>query len=97
MKRLTTLLTLASLLLIPLAVHAGGGGGKAPEALNKKIDLEPLSGLNRLVAEMYNENLWLYAAVCTVLMAVVGVAIAFGTDIILKAVGMEVHKIEHKE
>jgi hypothetical protein len=39
----------------------------------------------------------LYAIYCTVLMAVVGIIIAYVTDIVLKSLGMEVHKIEHKE
>jgi len=78
-------------------VCAASEGLDIPEALDRKVSLEGLSGLNRFFASTYNDNLTLYAVICTVIMAVVGVVIAFGTDMILKAMGMEVHKIEHKE
>jgi energy-converting hydrogenase Eha subunit E len=61
------------------------------------VDLANLSGLNYLFASWYNDSIWLYATVATVLMGVVGLAIAFGTDVILKMIGMEVSKIEHHE
>lgn len=81
---------------LPIWAWAGGGGEKATK-LERKVDLANLSGLNYLFASWYNDSIWLYAAVATVLMGVVGLAIAFGTDIILKMIGMEVSKIEHHE
>ncbi|MBI5115408.1 hypothetical protein HZA56_02945 [Candidatus Poribacteria bacterium] len=76
---------------------AASEGLDVPEALEKKVPLENLSGISLFFAKTYNENLWLYAIYCTVLMATVGMVIALGTDVILKAIGMDVHKIEHKE
>jgi hypothetical protein len=67
------------------------------EALEKKIDLTKLTGLNYFFASWYNDNMWLYAIIVTVLMGVIGLLIALVTDIILKMIGMEVHKIEHHE
>jgi ABC-type phosphate/phosphonate transport system permease subunit len=67
------------------------------EALQKKIDVAKLTGLNYFFASWYNDNMWLYAIIVTVLMGVVGLLIALVTDIILKMIGMEVHKIEHHE
>jgi len=67
------------------------------EALQKKIDVAKLSGLNYFFASWYNDNMWLYAIIVTVLMGVIGLLIALVTDIILKMIGMEVHKIEHHE
>ena len=67
------------------------------EALEKKVDLSKLSGLNYFFASWYNDNMWLYAIIVTVLMGVIGGIIAFVTDIFLKMVGMDVHKIEHHE
>jgi ABC-type phosphate/phosphonate transport system permease subunit len=67
------------------------------EALEKKVDLTKLSGLNHFFASWYNDNMWLYAILVTVIMGVVGLLIALVTDIILKMIGMEVHKIEHHE
>ena len=67
------------------------------EALEKKIDVTKLTGLNYFFASWYNDNMWLYAIIVTVLMGVIGLLIALVTDIILKMIGMEVHKIEHHE
>ena len=73
------------------------GAAEKAEALNKKIDLAKLSGLNYFFASWYNDNMWLYAIMVTVLMGVIGLLIALVTDIILKMIGMEVHKMEHHE
>jgi hypothetical protein len=67
------------------------------EALEKKVNLANLSGINYLFAKWYNENMWLYAIIVTVLMGGVGMLIALVTDVILKMIGMEVSKIEHHE
>ena len=67
------------------------------EALQKKVDLSKLSGINYFFASWYNDNMWLYALIVTVLMGLIGLFIALVTDIILKMIGMEIHKIEHHE
>jgi len=95
-KRLFAIIVNLYLFTLPSLLWAGEGLD-VPEALDKKIPLEALSGLNLFFAKTYNENLWTYAIYCTVLMGVVGMVIALGTDVILKAIGMETHKIEHKE
>ena len=92
------LLTTALILqILPWVALAGGEGLDVPEALEKKVPLESLSGISLFFAKLYNENLWLYAVVCTALMAALGMAIALGTDVLLKAMGMDTQKIEHKE
>ncbi|MEW5700698.1 MAG: hypothetical protein AB1792_00490, partial [Candidatus Zixiibacteriota bacterium] len=58
---------------------------------------EGLSGLHLFLCRLYNENLWLYAIICTLLMATVGIAIAYVTDLLLRAMGMDVTRIEHRE
>jgi hypothetical protein len=73
------------------------GAAEKAEALEKKIDVTKLTGLNYFFASWYNDNMWLYAIIVTVLMGVIGLLIALVTDVILKMVGMEVHKIEHHE
>lgn len=96
MKRLR--IVIFNLLLLGLPVWAWAGGGrKAATKLEHKVDLANLSGLNRLLASWYNDSIWLYALVVTVLMGVIGLIIALGTDVILKMIGMEVSKIEHHE
>jgi len=100
MKRLRhfrTILIVFILQIIPRIVLAGGEGLDIPEALEKKVPLEGLSGVQLIFSKIYNENLWLYAGLCVVLMAAVGGLIAVSTDVILKALGLEVEKIEHKE
>ena len=81
---------------VPRLALAAGTAEKA-ELLEREVPLEELSGISLFFARTYNDNLWLYAIYCTVLMAVVGVIIAFATDLCLKAMGMEVDKIEHLE
>ena len=61
------------------------------------MDLANLSGINHFFAGWYNDNLWVYATIVTVLMGVMGFVIALVTDVILKMIGMEVSKIEHHE
>ena len=73
------------------------GAAEKAEALEKKIDVTKLAGLNYFFASWYNDNMWLYAIIVTVLMGVIGLLIALVTDIILKMIGMEVHKMEHHE
>jgi hypothetical protein len=89
---------ICNLLLLSLPVWAwASGGGKAEPALIRKVDLSNLSGVNYWFAHWYNDNIWLYALIVTVLMGVIGLAIALVTDVILKMIGLEVSKIEHHE
>ena len=97
MKRLQVILFNFLLLLVPGALAWAGEGLDIPEELGKKVDLTKLTGINYFFAHWYNDNIWLYAIVVTLLMGLLGLAIALVTDIILKVIGMEVHKIEHHE
>jgi len=95
-KRLLVIIFNLILLSVPSALV--WAAAEKAEALEKKIgNLDQLSGLNRLFATWYNDNMWLYAIIVTALMGVIGMLIALVTDIILKIIGMEVHKIEHHE
>jgi hypothetical protein len=96
LKRLWIIIVNLMVVSLPVLSWAGGGGGKV-EKLYHKVDLTNLTGLNYLFAKWYNDNLWLYAIIVTVLMGVIGLIIAVVTDVILKMVGMEVSKIEHHE
>jgi hypothetical protein len=96
LKRLWIIIFNLLLLGLPVLAWASGGGEKATK-LERKIDLANLSGINHVFASWYNDNLWLYATVATVLMGVIGLAIALVTDVILKMIGLEVSKIEHHE
>ena len=95
MKRVWVIIINLILLSVPGALV--WAAAEKAEALEKKVDLTKLTGLNYFFASWYNDNMWLYAIIVTVLMGVVGLLIALVTDIFLKMVGMEVHKIEHHE
>ncbi len=97
MKRLGIILFNFLLLMVPSALVWGGEGLEIPEELGKKVSLANLGWFNYFFAKWYNENLWVYAIITTVLMGVVGLIIAMSTDVILKMIGMEVSKIEHHE
>jgi hypothetical protein len=67
--------------------------GKVPD----KINLENLHGLTLWLVGLYNDQRIVYAIVVTLIMAIVGISIAFVADIILKAFGLQVTKITHHE
>ena len=96
MKHLYVIICNLLLLGLPVLAWASGGGEKATK-LERKVDLANLTGINYLVASWYNDNIWLYALIVTVVMGVLGLAIALVTDVILKMIGLEVHKLEHHE
>ena len=95
MKRLCVIIFNFLLLMVP-GTLVWAAAEKA-EPLEKKIDLAKLTGLNYFFASWYNDNMWFYAIMVTVLMGVIGLLIALVTDVILKMIGMEVHKMEHHE
>jgi hypothetical protein len=95
-KKFSAIILNFLLLAVPALVWAGEGLD-VPEELGKKVDLANLSGINHFFAQWYNENLWVYATIVTALMGLLGLAIALVTDVILKMIGMEVHKMEHHE
>jgi hypothetical protein len=96
LKKLSVILLNFFLLSLPTLLWAAEGLD-VPEELGRKVDLTNLGGINYFFAKWYNDNLWVYAIIVTVLMGVMGLVIALGTDVILKMVGMETHKIEHHE
>jgi ABC-type phosphate/phosphonate transport system permease subunit len=95
-KRYTVLILNFFFLAVSSTLAFAEGVAKA-EPLQKTIDLAKLSGLNYFFASWYNDNMWLYAIMVTVIMGVIGLLIALVTDVILKMIGMEVHKMEHHE
>ena len=95
MKRFWVIIFNLVLLGVPSALV--WAAAEKAEALEKKVDVTKLSGINYFFASWYNDNMWLYALIVTVLMGVVGMLIAVVTDVFLKMIGMEVHKIEHHE
>ena len=97
MKRLGVIIFNFFLLTVPGTLLWAGEGLDVPEELGNKVSLANLSGINYFFAHWYNDNLWAYAGMVTLLMGLLGLAIALVADVILKMIGMEVHKIEHHE
>jgi hypothetical protein len=96
LKRFAALILNFLLLAVPALVWASEGLD-IPQELGRKVDLTNLGGINHFFAQWYNDNLWVYATIVTVIMGLLGFTIALVTDVILKMIGMEVHKIEHHE
>jgi hypothetical protein len=84
------------LLGVPALLWASEGLD-VPEELGRKVDLVNLGAIDYFFAHWYNDNLWVYATIVTVLMGLLGFTIALVTDVILKMIGMETHKMEHHE
>ena len=94
MKRFSAIILNFLLLGAPTLVWAAA---EKAEALEKKVSIANLSGINLFFANWYNDNMWVYAIIVTVIMGAVGGIIAFVTDIFLKRAGLEVSKMEHHE
>jgi hypothetical protein len=97
LKRFGVIIFNFFLMALPGTLLWASEGLDIPEELGNKVSLANLSGINYFFAHMYNNNLWAYAGVVTLLMGLLGLAIALVTDVILKMIGMEIHKIEHHE
>ena len=96
MKRIWVFIVNFCLLIFPSLVW-GAVGEKVPDFATHKVSLQGLGGLNLFFAHWYNDSKMIFALIVTLVMGLVGVAIAAVTDVILKAVGMEVTKMEHHE
>jgi uncharacterized membrane-anchored protein len=85
------------LLAMPALLWAADPGEKMVDMAAHKVKVEGLSFINAFFAGWYNDSKMVFAIIVTVIMGLVGGIIAFVTDIFLKAVGMDVSKIEHHE
>lgn len=79
------------------SAFASESGGKQETALTMRVETRGLSGVDLLIATLYNDDKVLYATVVTLVMAVLGTSLAFLTDLVLKALGLEVSRISHRE
>ena len=86
---ITVLLTVGSLVLIfcPIDVFAGDHGESGE--LEHKVDLDNQSGINLIIAQLYNDNRLLFAIAVTATMAVMGVIIGQITGFILRILGLK--------
>ncbi|MCL4538269.1 MAG: hypothetical protein M1378_01480 [Bacteroidetes bacterium] len=97
-KRAIVLLAFCALFAaIPGNSSAEGEPGKETTELSAKVNTEHLSGINLWIAGLYNEDRTMYAVIVTLVMAALGTTLAFLTDLVLKALGLEVSRISHRE
>lgn len=98
MKQLRLAVLTGVLVLLPVILTwAAEPGEKVVDLATRQVRLEGLSVINAFFAGWYNSNKYVFAVIVTVIMAVVGALIALVTDLFLKAVGLDVSKIEHHE
>lgn len=82
---------------VPSSFYAKTATDKENTALSQTIETEHLSGVNLWIAKIYNGDRILYAVIVTLVMAALGTTLAFLTDLVLKAFGLEVSRISHRE
>lgn len=75
----------------------GSGGEEDAAVLTHEARTEGLSGLNLWLARLYNGDKWVFAAVVTVTMALMGALIAVVVDFVLKRLGLDVKRMAHRE
>jgi hypothetical protein len=97
-KRIYLFLVSILLLLLSAAVLLIAGEPGIEEAeIAAKASTDGLSGISLWLVNLYNEQRVLFSIVTLLTMGIVGISIAFITEIFLKIFGMEVTKIEHNE
>jgi ABC-type phosphate/phosphonate transport system permease subunit len=74
-------------LFYPTVVFAGGHEDTGD--LDYKVDLENKSGINLIIANLYNDHRLLFALAVTVTMAVVGIIIGQVTSVLLRLLGLK--------
>lgn len=88
---------IASLLTL-LPAWALAAGGRASE-LVVVADTRALSGFNLYLAELYNQDMWLFATWAVVLTSVLGVCLGLLMDLIMSHIGLDLGKssghVEH--
>jgi len=97
LKRLWAIIINFLLLTAPALVWAAGPGEKVPDMATRQVATVGLSAMNLFFAGWYNDNKWVFATIVTVIMGLIGVIIAFVTDIFLKRAGLDVSKMDHHE
>jgi hypothetical protein len=86
------------LLVLLASSPALASGGKPATKLVNVADtrvMEP--GLVKWIADVYNENLWLYGLMVVLIMAGMGAVLGFGFDRLIGLLGIDLGKLDHRE
>jgi len=70
---------------------------ESTDKLPSAVDISRISGLNRLLATIYNQQRWLYGLVGFVLAGIIALILSFLTDWIMGKLGYKAERMEHKE
>lgn len=97
-RKILHILGIAVLLIVLAPSLASAGGGKPATKIYNVADTRALDpGLSRLIADIYNSNLWLYGVTVVVVMALMGLILGFGMDRLVSLLGINLGRIEHHE
>ena len=77
-------LVISMAILIPTAAAVGHGD---TGELEHKITTADKTGLNLLLAQLYNDHRLIYSLVVTLTMAFLGMVVALATELLLKLLG----------
>ena len=93
---MVVLLCLVLCWLIP-GIAAAAGGKPATKVYNvaDTRDMEP--GISKWIADAYNGNLWLFGLLVVSVMAGMGLTFGLLMDRLLKAVGINLGRLQHHE
>jgi len=74
------------------------GGGKPESTLVNVADTRQLPpGVGRWIADVYNENLWLYGLTVVIVMVGMGVTLGLLADRVVRMLGINLGRIAHHE
>ncbi|HUT51757.1 MAG TPA: DVU0150 family protein [bacterium] len=86
------------LIFLLMSSPALAAGGKPATKLVNVADTRMMeSGPALWIANVYNENLWLYGLLVVVVMAGMGAVLGFGFDWLISRSGIDLGKLDHRE
>ena len=85
----------AATLLAPVAAWAAGGEKAAP--LIAVADTRHAAGRTKWIGDLYNGDLWVFAAAVVGLMALQGLVLGLGFDKLIGLLGLDLSKLDHHE
>jgi len=80
------------------AEAAFAAGGKPATKIYNVADTRTMDGgISKWIADIYNSDLWAYAFLVVVVMALMGLIFGYGMDRVLGVLGINLGKLEHHE
>jgi len=89
--------TLVAATLISSEALAAGGGKPATKLINVADTRAMGTGFAKMIADIYNSNLWLYGLTVVIVMAAMGAILGFAFDRLVIMLGIDLGKLEHHE